>query len=61
MAWNAQESITEMLGVPRQSITDVIKNTEKRQMSQFAKTFQPIFYNIWQKLKQDKERYLILD
>jgi len=49
-AWNTQESIAEILGVPQQTIADVIKNTEKRQLSDFGKTFQPILYNTSQKL-----------
>jgi len=35
-AWNTQQSIADILGVPQQTIADTVKDTEKRQMSDFG-------------------------
>lgn len=54
-AENTQEKIAEMLELPRQTITDKIKNfAEKRQMSEIGKTFEPLLYNIWNIQKDSK-------
>jgi predicted XRE-type DNA-binding protein len=41
-AWNTQESIADVLGVPQATISDVVKSTEKRQLSIFGKEFKPM-------------------
>jgi hypothetical protein len=46
-AQNTQEAISEILEVPQQTIADIVKSTEKRQSSDFGKTFSPLLYNIW--------------
>lgn len=41
-------SIAEMVGVPRQTITDKINNfAEKDKVGEIGKTFTPLLYNIW--------------
>lgn len=55
-AWNTQESIADILGVTHKTVSNIIENGKKGQMSIFTKNFQPIIYNIWQKLKQDNDR-----
>lgn len=55
-AWNTQESIADILGVPQQTVADIVKNTEKRHLSNFGETFKPLLYNIWNLQKQDNER-----
>jgi hypothetical protein len=60
-AWNTQQSIADVLGVPRQTIVDVIKNAEKRHLSNFGKDFKPFIYNIWNTPKQDNERKFNLE
>jgi len=40
-----QESIADILGVPQQTIADIVKITEKRQLSDFGKDFKPNLYN----------------
>jgi hypothetical protein len=32
---------------PQQTIADIVLSTEKRQSSDFGKTFTPLLYNIW--------------
>ena len=34
-------AVAEIVGVPRQTITDIINKAEKRQMSDFGKDFKP--------------------
>jgi len=41
-----QEQIADVVGIPRQTITDKIKNfAENGQMSEIGKTFTPLLYN----------------
>jgi len=56
MAWNSQESISEIMDVPVQTAHDIIKNSENRQMSIFGKDFKPLLYSIWNQAKQDNDR-----
>ena len=39
-----QESIADSVGVPRQTITDIVKNAEKRQLSEIGKNFKPLLF-----------------
>ena len=55
-AWNNQESIGEIMGVPQQTVADTIKNTENARIGVFGKTFTPNLYTTWSKLKQDNDR-----
>lgn len=49
-----QEQIAEIVGVPRRTITDKIESFGNNgQMSEIAKTFTPLLYNIWNMQKQD--------
>ena len=55
-AWNTQESIADSVGVLRQTITNIINNAKKRQLSEIGKNFKPLLYNIWNTPKQDNDR-----
>jgi len=55
-AWNTQQSIADILGVPRQTVTDTINFAEKRHLSIFGKDFSPIIYSVWNLPKQDNDR-----
>ena len=33
--------------MPRQTVADIIKSTEKGHLSNFGKDFKPLLYNIW--------------
>lgn len=54
-AWNTQESIAEVMGVDRTTITKLIDDVKKRQMSEIHKNFQPYIYNIWNLAKKETE------
>lgn len=54
-AWNTQRSIADILGEPRSTIKDVIKLGEKARTGDFAQTFEPFIYNIWNLHKAEKE------
>jgi hypothetical protein len=55
-AQNTQEAIAEVLGVHQDTVSDIVLSTEKRQLSDFRKTFSPLLYNIWNAQKQDNDR-----
>lgn len=55
-AWNTQESIADILGVPQQTVARIIENTQIGHLSEMGKTFKPLLYNIWNLQKQDNER-----
>lgn len=55
-AWNTQQSIADILGVPRETVRDVVDGGEKRHLSKSAKDFSPLLYNIWNTPKQDNDR-----
>ena len=55
-AWNTQDSIADILGVPQNTISVLVDNIKKRQLSDFDKDFKPYLYNIWNLDKQDNER-----
>ena len=47
-ACNTQEGIADILGVPRQTITDVIGSAEKGHLSNFGKDFKPLLiFLVW--------------
>lgn len=51
-----QEKITEITGVPQQTVSDTIKKfTEKSKNGQIGKDFQPQIYNIWNFAKNNNE------
>ncbi len=54
-AWNTQQAIADIMGEPRKTIADIINNGEKARSGDFAKTFEPIIYNIWNLHKAEKE------
>ena len=55
-AWNTQESIADILGISKDTVSDIVNKSEKRQMSDFRQTFKPLLYNIWNLPKQDNDR-----
>lgn len=44
---DTQETIADVLGVPKMTISDTIAKYEKRQVSDFVQDFTPYLYNIW--------------
>jgi len=46
-AENTQQVLSKKFNVPQQTIADVIKNTEKRKITEIGKDFNPLIYNIW--------------
>jgi hypothetical protein len=52
-AWNTQQSITDVMGVPQKTISDIINNSENSKITEIAKAFTPPIYNIWNLKKQD--------
>jgi len=55
-AWNTQESIADILGIPRVTITDIVNNVGKARTVEIDKNFTPLLYNIWNTPKQDNDR-----
>ena len=51
-----QEAVAEIVGVPQNTISVIVDNIRKRQLSIFDKDFKPFIYNIWNTPKQDNER-----
>ncbi len=45
--FGTHQSIADILGVPKMTISDVISKYEKGHLSNFAKDFKPFIYNIW--------------
>ena len=52
-AWNSQESIADILGVSKKTISNVINSCKKAQMDDFTQNFEPYLYNIWKQKNQD--------
>jgi DNA modification methylase len=55
-AWNTQQSIADILGVNQDTISEIVKSTEKSQMQIFREDFSPLLYSVWNLQKQDNER-----
>ena len=55
-AWNIQQAIADLMGIPRRTISDIINSGEKAHLSDFAKTFNPYICDIWNIAKQDAEK-----
>lgn len=56
-AWNTQESIADVLGVDsKQTVSNIVDSSKKRQLSEFGQAFSPLIYNIWNLPKQDNDR-----
>ena len=56
-AWNTQESIADVLGVDsKQTVSNIVDSSKKRQLSEFGQAFTPLLYNLWNLPKQDNDR-----
>ncbi|MBA7579423.1 hypothetical protein ES695_12540 [Candidatus Atribacteria bacterium 1244-E10-H5-B2] len=55
-AWNTQESISDILDIPQQTISRVIETfTQKPKIREMGKSLEPYIYNIWNLKSADKE------